>query len=224
MGLVTNAPMRDEVEAQVKVAIASEAEHGIPPSSVLVALSPGSVRVECTIPAIGLGDGVVDEVQRILFSSTTLGERVATNVGAVMGIDAITTGDIVVSQISKPGSPRPACGHIFQAFWTAAPYVAYTLAGAFMLGMLAYVPYLCFECCRKRDGYVLCALEENCRSCRDMSCKEDIVALKNTPSLDELGRAAVGIDEVQAFEEPVSAIAAAPKAACGIDSLSSRQV
>jgi len=96
--LLADPRIRAAFEAQVRGAVAVEAGHGIPPDKVQLSLRQGSVIVKATIDDLSPDTAVV--VQSQLKSSQGLGLRVAESVSAVQGIGEISTGHIIVANIS----------------------------------------------------------------------------------------------------------------------------
>lgn len=90
--------------ATVKQAVAKEAGIGIGSEDVQLAVSPGSVVVECTI-AVGNAE-MAESVQVAVGSSTTLAGALAQNLAALAKMtamfQAVSTGRIAVTHLSEP--------------------------------------------------------------------------------------------------------------------------
>jgi len=109
-GLIARPTLRTLFEAQIRGAIASEAGHGVLPDAIQLALSAGSVNVQATI--VELQPDMALAVTKGLRSSKTLGPKLASSVNRVEGVEAISTGDISVTNLAahSTGLPPPGAG------------------------------------------------------------------------------------------------------------------
>jgi hypothetical protein len=92
--------------AEVRDAVAAEADPGFPPERVHLKLRPGSVIVDAEITS--LTPGTATAIKNRLNGSASLSTRVASSVKAIQGIDSVSTGDVFVTDIvagikSPPG-------------------------------------------------------------------------------------------------------------------------
>lgn len=101
--LVTARNFYEAFNATVKQAVASEAGSGIESSKVELAVSPGSVVVECTI-AVGSAE-VANDVQIAVGSSTRLAAELGMNLRVLSRMDrfqSVSVGQIEVAHVSFP--------------------------------------------------------------------------------------------------------------------------
>jgi hypothetical protein len=91
-------------ENVLKNAIAAAAGNGVMPSNVVLMLSPGSVTVQVTI--MQLGPMQASFIRQRICSSTISWKATATNVAAISGIQAVSTGPIEVWPIHCPDWSR----------------------------------------------------------------------------------------------------------------------
>lgn len=176
ISLVRDSNLRVAFEAQVKGAIVSEAGHGISPDHVNLALKAGSVIVQGTIDS--LSTPVANNVQAQLNSSAKLSQRVASSVRAVQGIEAVSTGQITVTEIvavssafpeTPSGDMRSGVMHVFEE--TSKVPTSLLIA---CVSLSTIVLALCLTCCvltcRKRAavGYSLAPAEDVESPAQDM--------------------------------------------------------
>jgi len=90
--------------AEVRDAVAAEADPGFPPERVHLKLRPGSVIVDAEIAS--LTPGTATAIKSRLNGSASLSQRVTNSVKAIQGIDAVSTGNVVVTDVTA-GIKRP---------------------------------------------------------------------------------------------------------------------
>jgi len=105
--LITEHEVCTDFKNQVKEAILLEAGSGVTRENVHLALTDGSVKVVAVIDSL-TGD-MANVVHRSLNSSMTLGRRVVSNVCSIRGVEKVSTGEIVVSDIGV-GAPGERFG------------------------------------------------------------------------------------------------------------------
>jgi len=104
--LVKDENLGTAFRAEVMQSVAAEADPGFPPSRVNVKLRPGSVLVDAEIAE--LTPGTAAAITSRLNGSASLGQRVTNSVKAIQGIDSVSTGDVVVTNIAARVKSPPS--------------------------------------------------------------------------------------------------------------------
>lgn len=132
----------------VQKAIAVEAGHGVSPGNVWLFLNPGSILVEAKI--VGLSRAVVDAVRLALSDSSTFAQTVLEGVLAVQGVQAISSGNIYVTDIGEIRISS-ASESAKSSFEFALPVV--------ICCVVMFVLALCLFSFHKSDGYAIAPSE-----------------------------------------------------------------